>query len=296
MRTWMPAWIVALALVALPSARVDAWGYTAHKYIVERAIPLLPAEIRPFFEKFRTTIVEHVIDPDTYRTMGFTDEPPRHFVDMDAYGPYPFSALPHDYDQAVAKYGAEFVKRNGLLPWRTQEIADRLRDAFKQTTPFARDDIKVFASVVTHYISDACQPFHAALNYDGQLTGQQGIHGRFETELFERFQDKLRVTPGPALPVPNVRELTFATLADSFQQVDEILAADRAAVQGRTAYDDQYFEQFFDRTRPILEKRIGTAITLAASVITAAWEEAGKPPLPPVPPPRPPRPIRPSGH
>ena len=54
---------------------------------MDRAIALLPPEIRPFFETYRTTIVEHAIDPDTYRTMGFAEEPPRHFLDMDAYGP-----------------------------------------------------------------------------------------------------------------------------------------------------------------------------------------------------------------
>ena len=77
-------------------APVGAWGFNGHKFITERAIELLPQEIRPFFQKFRTTVVEHSIDPDTYRTVGFTDEPPRHFLDMDAYGPFPFKDLPRD--------------------------------------------------------------------------------------------------------------------------------------------------------------------------------------------------------
>lgn len=288
----VPVGIVALAFTMAPPARVDAWGFTAHKFIMERAIALLPPEIRPFFEKYRTTVVEHAIDPDTYRTMGFTDEPPRHFLDMDAYGPFPFTALPHAYNEAVAKYGVDFVTKNGLVPWRTQEVADRLVEAFRQTTPYARDDIKLFSAVIAHYLGDAYQPFHAALNYDGQLTGQQGIHARFETELFERYQDRLRVTPGPLVPVSSVRELTFAALTDSFQLVDAILAADRAAVQGKEEYDDQYFERLFERTRPILEKRISGAITGVASVVNAAWIQAGKPALPADAPPRAPRQIR----
>jgi hypothetical protein len=284
--------LVALTLTAGRATPVQAWGYAAHKFIMDRAIDLLPPEIRPFFQQYRTTIVEHAIDPDTYRTMGFVEEPPRHFLDMDAYGKPPFAALPHDYDQAIARFGKDAVLKNGILPWRTQEIADHLRDAFKQTSPWARDDIKLFSAVLTHYISDAHQPFHAALNYDGQLTGQQGVHSRFEAELFERYQSRLRIAPRPVSMVENVRDFTFAALAESFSQVDALLAADRAAAAGRMAYDNEYFEKFFERAQPVMERRISGAITAAASVIASAWIQAGKPPLPAVAAPRPPRAVR----
>jgi hypothetical protein len=281
MHRLIPAALLTLAAsVSLP-APADAWSFSVHRFIADRAIVLLPPAIRPFFETYRTTFVEHAIDPDTYRTMGWQEEPSRHFLDMDAYGPFPFASLPHDYNQAVAARGADFVAKNGLLPWRTEEMYGRLREAFKQTTPYARDDIKLFSAVVGHYIGDAFQPFHAAVNYDGQLTGQQGIHARFETEMFDRYADKLRIAPDPIQPVANVREFTFATLADSFSVVEAILAADRVAVQGKAEYDDAYFDAMLEKTRPILQKRISQAITGVASVITAAWTDAGKPALPP---------------
>lgn len=280
MRTSMPVVVLALALSAARPAPLHAWGFTVHRFITERAVALLPAEIRPFFDVYRTTVVEHSIDPDTYRTIGFIEEPPRHFLDMDAYGPFPFKALPHDYRQAIAARGADFVTKNGVLPWRTEEIYARLREAFKQTTPYARDDIKLFSAVIAHYVGDAFQPFHAAVNYDGQLTGQQGIHARFETELFERAVDRLRVAPDPVQPIANVREFVFATLTDSFSFVEPILAADRAAVQGKNEYDEAYFDALLEKTRPILEKRLSQAITGVASVMAAAWIDAGKPPLP----------------
>jgi hypothetical protein len=280
MRKLIPVALVALAMSATHPARVGAWSFNVHRFIADRAVVLLPGAIRPFFEMSRTTFVEHAIDPDTYRIMGCPDEPPRHFMDMDAYGPFPFSAIPHDFKQAVAARGEDFVTKNGVLPWRTQEMYDRLREAFKQTTPYARDDIKLFSAVVAHYIADAFQPFHAAANYDGQLTGQQGIHARFELEMFDRYMDRLRIAPEPIQPITSAREFTFATLTDSFTFVDPILAADRAAVQGREEYDDGYFDAMLEKTRPILEKRISQAITGVASVITAAWAEAGKPALP----------------
>ena len=191
-----------------------AWGFSGHKFITDRAIDLLPSELRPFFQQFRTTVVEHSIDPDTYRTMGCVEEPPRHFLDMDAYGAFPFKDLPHDYKEAVDKRGADFVIKNGTVPWRAEEIYNQLRDAFKQlpAAPYARDNIKLFSAVLAHYVGDSFQPLHACLNYDGQLTNQQGIHSRFESELFERYETKLRITPAPVATIPNAREFVFATL------------------------------------------------------------------------------------
>src|SRR4029079_19301047 len=93
----------ALAALLMPTP-AQAWGFETHKFIVSRAIDILPMEIRPFFQANRVFVVEHCIDPDLWRTVGFTDEPPRHFVDMDAYGKYPFMELPRDYDAAVAKF------------------------------------------------------------------------------------------------------------------------------------------------------------------------------------------------
>ena len=53
----MRTFVVGLtALLVLADVRpAYAWGFEAHKYILERAISLLPPEIRPFFEKYRVT-------------------------------------------------------------------------------------------------------------------------------------------------------------------------------------------------------------------------------------------------
>jgi hypothetical protein len=257
-----------------------AWGFEGHKYIMEASIPLLPPEIRPFFIANRTSIVEHAIDPDLWRTAGWEQESPHHFVDMDAYGPYPFVSLPHTLSDALAKYGRDTLDKNGTLPWRTEEIYAKLVEAFTQKTGYSRENIKFFSSVVAHYVADAHVPFHACLNHDGQLTGQSGIHARFESELFDRYRAQLVVKPGPIVPVPNAREFIFASLIESFTFVQPILDADRAAVAGRTTYDDGYFTLFFSKTRPILEKRLADSIRDVASLIAAAWVEAGRPALP----------------
>ena len=281
--------VVATVLTPRPAA---AWGFEVHRYITDRAIALLPVEIRPFFEKFRAAIVEHSIDPDLWRTAGWEEEPPRHFVDMDAYGPHPFPEMPRDFDEAVRRYGRDFVLKNGTLPWRTQEMHDKLVEAFTQKAPYARENIKFFASVISHYVADGHVPFHSALNYDGQLTGQHGIHSRFETELFERYQASLRVNPQGIVPVTkSARDTIFDVLVTSFPMVQPILDADKAAIKGREVYDDEYFKLFLQQTQPVLERRLADSIVMAASMITAAWEKAGRPALP-VEAPRQPRKVR----
>jgi hypothetical protein len=270
---------VAATLAAAPSPAA-AWGFAGHRYIMDQAIPLLPVEIRPFFLANRASIVEHAIDPDLWRTAGWVDEERRHFVDMDAYGAFPFAALPHVEAEAVAKYGREFVDKNGTLPWRTEEIYGKLVEAFTQKSGYSRENIKFFSSVIGHYVADAHVPFHAALNHDGQLTGQSGVHARFESELFERYRNRLLVKPKPPVPVTSARELVFASLGQSFSMVQTILDADRAAVDGRELYDDVYFDRFFAKARPVLEQRLSEAITDVASVIAAAWVQAGKPAVP----------------
>jgi hypothetical protein len=271
--------LAAVAVIATPRPAA-AWSFEVHKFIMARAIPLLPDEIRPFFQKYEASIVEHAIDPDLWRTAGWLDESPRHFVDMDAYGPYPFKNLPHDYHAAVSRYGLDFVQKNGTLPWRTEEIYKRLVSAFAHKTAYARDNIQFFSSVIAHYTADGHVPFHAALNYDGQLTGQWGIHARFEGELFERYASQLRLSPRSPAPTGNPREFMFEVLLASFSLVQPVLDADKAASVGRERYDDAYFTSFFGRVKPILEKSLSDSIGSVASIIAAAWIEAGRPALP----------------
>lgn len=275
--------LVVSAFVLASAARPEAWSFEVHRFIADRAIDRLPEPLRPFFRKHRAQVVEHAIDPDLWRNAGFEEEPPRHFLDMDAFDAYPFAGLPHDYDQAVAKFGKDLVRKNGLLPWRTEEIYKKLVDAFanqKAGRFYALENIKFFTSILAHYISDAHVPFHAITNYDGQLTGQGGLHSRFETELFDRYERKLAIRPVPADVSKGPREFVFTTLTESARLTTDILAADKTALGSGEIYDRVYFDRFYASTKPTLERRISESIGAVAAIVTRAWEEGGKPDLP----------------
>ena len=224
-----------LSIVLLPSPAF-AWGFAAHRYIMRRAIDILPAELKPFFVQHRDEVVLRVVDPDLWRNVGWEDDP-NHFVNFGApeLGPYPFAALPREQGAALEKFGAATLKRLGTLPWRAdgevRQPAARLRGV-QAGQPYGASDVVLFAAVTSHYVQDAHQPFHATNNYDGQLTGQRGIHSRFERDLVERFESRLNVAPAAPGAIPSARDAAFDTLLASYQLVD-------VAAAGRQGSDRQ---------------------------------------------------------
>jgi hypothetical protein len=273
--------VCALVLVAAVPSPAAAWGTAAHRYIMRRAIELLPPELKPFFDHFRDEVMVRATDPDTWRNVGWEDDP-NHFVDFGdpLLGPYPFAGLPREYGAAIEKFGMRELRRLGLLPWREAEEFGNLRRAFqgfRTQALYAKSDVILFAGVAAHYMQDAHQPLHASNNYDGQLTGNNGIHARFERDLFEGYESRLTVDPARPTAMTNPRDTAFETLLASFQLVDPILTADKAAIAGKTTYDDDYYEKFFAAVRPMLERQLAASITASASVIVGAWEQAGKP-------------------
>jgi hypothetical protein len=224
-----------------------------------------------------------VTDPDLWRNVGWEDDP-NHFLDLGVpeFGAYPFGALPREYGAAIEKFGMATLKRDGTLPWREQEEAGNLRRAmegFTRNSPYAASDTVLFAAVAAHYLQDATQPLHATNNYDGQMTGQSGLHARFETTLFERVQSNLTIAPAAPSPMPSARDAAFDALLASSQLVPALLAADKTASAGRDTYDDVYYEKLFTATRAMLERQIAAAVTATASLIEGAWDQAGKPEL-----------------
>ncbi|MGH9218255.1 MAG: hypothetical protein ACRD1W_03075, partial [Vicinamibacterales bacterium] len=131
-----------------------------------------------------------------------------------------------------------------------------------------------------HYVSDGHVPLHAVVNYNGQLTGQDGVHSRWEGELFERNRSSLKIAPPPLKPVTVPRDAMFDVLLASNRLAENVLAVDRQATAGREFYDDAYFDALAKGTLTTLERRLNDSISAVASFIVGAWETAGKPAIP----------------
>jgi len=296
----MRPFALAVVLTLLCPRPAAAWGFEAHKFITEQMIALLPAELQPIFERRKAYLLERCVDPDLWRVVGWTEEDPNHFVDLDYFGAYPFTELPHDYDRAVQKFGREVIHEQGLLPWRVAEFYGRLQRTFEsleRPSPptFAAENVVLFSAILAHYVEDGHVPLHSVVNYDGQKTNQLGVHSRWEGELFERNRTKFAIAPQAVKPIADPREYMFTTLLASNRLSDSVLAADRKAAAGREFYDDGYFATFGADQLAVMQQRLNDSIASVAAMIAGAWEQAGRPAVP-LEVPRTPRPIvRPKG-
>jgi hypothetical protein len=201
----------------------------------------------------------------------------------------------------MQKFGRTFMLEQGQLPWRTAEFYGELQRALSSLTrpnppTYALDNIVYYAAILTHYVSDGHVPFHAVVNYDGQLTGQRGIHARFEDELFDRYHSRTTFSPPPVVPILNAEETAWTVLLDSHRSVDELLKADQAATAGLEWYDDTYFDRLYHSAGPLMTQQVSKAISATAATITGAWIEAGRPRIGALAPRRPQRIDRGSGN
>src|SRR4029450_7740505 len=155
---------------------------------------------------------------------------PNHFLDMDFFGPPSGGLIPHDEAEHLRVHGAEAVEK-GRLPWQVGEVYRELVAAYRD-----RDAARILdrAAILGHYVGDAYVPLHAATNYDGQTTGQAGIHNRWESSMVERFERQLRaeLAPRPAHPVGAPVDLVFDILAESFDLSLVALASDKESTEG----------------------------------------------------------------
>jgi hypothetical protein len=269
-----------LALSALAASRGAAWQDKGHQIVNGAAIDALPSPLKGFYQQHRGYVVEHSVDPDIdkrkdreRKLRGEPLEGPRHFIDLDRYGPPPFQSLPEQYEAAVARFGKSAVDQNGTVPWRIEEVYNDLVAAFKQKDGEA---ILRQSAWLGHYVGDAHVPFHATENYDGQLTGQPKLHAYFEASLLTRV-DPAEIHPAPARRITRPpHELAFEWLRESYADVKPLLEAD-AAHGGTKGPESRDLAGFAKTAKPIAVDRLTKAASRLASLWYSAWIEGGRP-------------------
>ena len=122
-----------------------------------------------FYKKHIDFLSEHAVDPDK-RRYAVAEEAPRHYIDINHYGDYPYPALPRNWDSALSKFGSDSLAAYGIVPWWIQTMQQRLTQAFREKD--AARILKLSAEI-GHYIADAHVPLHACNNHNGQLINQK---------------------------------------------------------------------------------------------------------------------------
>jgi len=283
MRKALSAGCLAGVLAASTGA-VSAWGFVAHRIVTENAVAVLPPGLAPYYADAASRLSDASIEPDTILRKRDGDlEGRRHFIDLDRLDRPPFDRIPRDEKKARARYGDRRLDRAGLLPWRVSRVREDLRDAFR-----AGDVARVLtlSGWLSHYVADACQPLHTTSNYDGQKTGNKGLHAAFETDMIDRRKAAYRVETAPDAPpdfraIPDPQRLIFDVIVESNRSVAALLRADTRAMLAVKKRRADYFERMEELAGPIARDRLSRAVTLVALFWYDAWREAGRPAPPP---------------
>ena len=266
---------IFLFVALLPIGLIYSWGEKGHTVINKKAVELLPKEMDSF-KVWKDYLAQHASDADIRRK---TDkaEAPRHFIDIDFYKEFLEGKMIENEDQLISEYGDSTVMAKGILPWTTQKTLNNLTEAFKEKN---RDKILIYAADLGHYVADGHQPMHTTVNYDGQFTGQKGVHFRYEVTMVDRNIDTLeQVTDSSNINyVQNPLQYIFNYIYNANSVNVVLLDADKLAQReaGSTENDDYYRILWF-RTRYVTEIQFKTAEEDLASLLYTAWVNAGKP-------------------
>lgn len=284
--------IIFLPLLILLSQRCYCWGFYAHKKINNLAVYLLPPEMLVLYKPNIDFLTQHAVDPDM-RRYAVPEEGPRHYIDIDHYGHYPYDSLPRNWNDAVAKYSVDSLNAHGIVPWWLQTMLYRLTSAFKE-----KDQARILklSAEIGHYIADAHVPLHANSNHNGQLTDQKGIHGFWESRIPELLADTdWDFFIGKAEYIKNPADYTWKRILESAAAADTVLSYEkqlslRFPPDQRYAYEERngitirqysaaYTKAYDAMMKGMVERRMRQSVFAVASFWYTAWVNAGQPDL-----------------
>ena len=361
----------------------EDWGFVAHKRINQMAVYTLPPKLIVFYKKHIEYVEKHAIDPDK-RRYASEQEAPRHYIDLDHYGTYPYDNIPRKWTNALAKFtevfvvssandtlqlfGHEivnfdsdtlilkspaiktifntdsiflekarylsFVKSNiqkqfyelkwiiptknldtlfktnvfaesypncfaekylskyGVVPWHLETMLNRLTYAFKENN---LNKILRNSSDLGHYIGDAHVPLHTTTNYNGQLTGQDGIHGFWESRLPELYGDKYNFMVGKAEYIDDPNTYFWDIVMQSHLLLDSVFFIEKDLTaqfssdqkycfetrgeQTVRTYCEGFSKAYHERMDGMVETRMRASIKSVGDMWFTAWVNAGQPDL-----------------
>lgn len=283
-------------LTVIPAnSHADApWGFFGHKRINRMAVFTLPPEMFGFFKQHIEFVTAHAVDPDK-RRYAVDGEAPRHYIDIDHYAhgdEDPFDVVPSEWDDAITKFSEDTLQAYGIVPWHIDVMVKRLSFAFQSKDTYY---ILRTASDLGHYVGDAHVPLHTTENYNGQFTGQRGIHGFWESRVPELFADDYDFFVGRSNYVPDILDYVWTEVEKSHRAVDSVLNFERMlderydkdrkyGVETRGSstiqtYSRPYSKDYSDMLDGMIERRMRQSVISLGSLWYTAWVDAGQPNL-----------------
>ncbi len=285
-------YLVTIICLLLCSEPCFCWGFFGHRKINYFSVFLLPPQMLVLYKPNIGFLAEHAVDPDKRRYI-VAEEGPKHYIDIDRYGYFPFDEVPRNWDSVIQKFSRDTVMANGIVPWWIPVMLQRLTNAFKEKNQ-AR--ILKLSAEIGHYISDAHVPLHATHNHNGQYTGQKGIHGFWESRVPELLAEKeFSFFIGKAIYLKNPSAFIWDRVIESARAADTVLRYERQLSKSFAAdqkfafearnqvvikqYSEAYCIAYNKKLNNMIERRMRQSIFATASFWYTAWVNAGQPDL-----------------
>lgn len=298
-----------LGLAALPliwpaavlpwSAPATPWGAGGHRMAARAAVSVLPEEVPAFFREAGEQLVYLNPEPDRWRIAAHEEMDQAfaydHYIDMENVpqgaldAPNRFAFLSILYDAGIPQPERDV----GFLPYRILEIYQRLVTEWRlwraEEDPVRREWIaqRIIndAGILGHYVTDASQPHHTTIHFNGwalgapnpeRFTRDPRFHARFERYFVDAHVTDADVAgfmgPGPPTPVVGwAREAVLAHILQAHQLVEALYRLER-----EVGFDPDDPAQ--PATVEFAASRIAAGGRMLAALWFSAWlESAGEP-------------------
>ncbi len=278
-----------LIFLQIPLYPAFSWGFYAHQRINRLAIFTLPPEMGQFYKKNLMYLMENSVNPDK-RRYAVVGEAARHYLDVEAYGDSVWSK-PY-WKDAVAYWGEDTLNTHGIVPWHIQRMKFQLTEALQQRN-IAR--ILKLSAEMGHYIADGNVPLHTTRNYNGQLTGQEGIHAFWESRLPELYAEQYDFFVGPAEYVRSPARRSWEAVRQAHHCLDSLFSLETQVTQElaqfrkysleergnviQKTYSRDFSERYHQLLNHQVERQMRASVKMIGDFWYTCWIDAGQPDL-----------------
>ena len=226
------------------------------------------------------------------RRYAVKNEAPKHYIDIDVYGDSAVYKMPRYWDEAVEKYTEDTLQAYGIVPYHINRMTYWLIKAFQEKNA---DQILRLSSDMGHYIADANVPLHTTENYNGQFTGQYGIHGFWESRLPELFFEDYDLLTGKAEYIENLQLYAWDAVVNAHEALDSVLLFEKQLTKkypeskkygyeerGNTTirtYSYDFSKDYHRKLNGMVERRMRASIKMVGDFWFSCWVKAGQPDL-----------------
>lgn len=280
------------AFLLLSALYGKGWGFYGHYQINRMAVFTLPPELFGFYKLHIDYVTDHAADADK-RRYAVAEEACRHYLDADHYECcVPIDTIPHRWNDAINLFTEDTLLTYGIVPWYLEVMKARLTKAFREKDIPA---ILRLSADIGHYAADLHVPLHSTENYNGQLSGQEGIHALWESRLVELYSKDFNFFVGRANYISQLNGQIWQAFSESFAARDSVLRFEKDlsasfpesekyafTQRGQSMvknYSAPFCQAYYSSLNGMVERRMQASVLFVGSLWLSAWIDAGQPSL-----------------